>query len=111
MPVSKISLLTLTVAAAANFSEHLAVGHDGNLAGSGLKMLGVATTDGETGVLLAVDVLGTTEGTAGAAIAAGADVQVGSAGKLITKAAGVKVGVALTAAGADGDKIEVLLTP
>lgn len=45
--------------------------------------------------------------TAGAAIAAGAQVEVGTAGKAITLAAGVPAGRALTAAAGDGSIIEV----
>jgi len=111
MPVAKRNILTLSIAAAAAFAEHLAVGQDGNLAGAGLKMFGIGTTAGEAGVQLAVDVQGTTEATAGAAIAKDADLQVGAGGKLITKAAGVTVARAMSAAAADGDKIEILLLP
>jgi hypothetical protein len=59
-----------------------------------------------------VDVLGTTVVEAGAAINAGATVKSNAAGKAITWASsGAKVGLALGAAGADGDLIEILLIP
>lgn len=49
---------------------------------------------------------------AGAAIAAGADVGIGAAGALLTVGAGVsRIGVALTAAAAAGDLIDVLIQP
>jgi hypothetical protein len=42
--------------------------------------------------------------TAGGAITAGSDVEVGAGGKFVTKATGVAVAKALSGAGADGDK-------
>jgi len=111
MPANKVQLLTLSIAATADFNEHLAVSQAGALAVAAGKMFGVATTDGETGVQLAVDVLGTSVAVAGAALAKDADLEVGANGKLVTKAAGVTVARAMQAAGADGDQIEVLLLP
>ena len=48
------------------------------------------------------------EGVAGAAIAQFAEVQAGANGKIITKAAGARVGIALEAAAADGDFVEYM---
>ncbi len=81
-----------------------------------------ATTDLAIGVLnnkpdaagkaAEVDILGTTKVVAGAAIAAGARVSPTAAGKAqTTVATQFPRGVALEAAGADGDIIEILLLP
>ncbi len=48
------------------------------------------------------------EGVAGAAIAQFAEVQAGALGKIITKAAGARVGIALEAGAADGDFVEYM---
>ena len=91
--------------------EHQAIGYDGNVATAAATMQGLAQTDAASGEQVAVDVQGTGIAIAGAAIAVGADLEVGAAGKLVTKAAGVSVGRALQAAGADGDLIEIMLLP
>jgi len=111
MPANKYSILTLPVLAAAVIAENLAIGQDGNLATAAGKMFGISTELSEVGVQLPVDVLGTTVATAGAVVAKDADLEVGAGGKLVTKAAGIVVARAMQAAGADGDKIEVLLLP
>jgi hypothetical protein len=55
---------------------------------------------------------GTSIAVAGAAIALGALVEVHTTvAQVVTKAAGIAIGRALTAAGAAGDQIEVLLIP
>ena len=104
-------LMTLSVMATAAFVADRAVGYDGSLASEGSAMQGIADTDAEVGDMLAVDVLGSSVCTAGAAFAKGAELQVGTAGKLITKAGGIGVARALEAAVADGDKVEVFLLP
>lgn len=111
MPAVNIPILTLSVVAAAALSEHQAIGYDGNVATAAATMQGLAQTDAASGEQVAVDVQGTGIAIAGAAIAVGADLEVGAAGKLVTKAAGVSVGRALQAAGADGDLIEIMLLP
>lgn len=79
---------------------------------AGEYILGVARTAAADAALVPVDVLGTTVVEAGAAIAAGATVKPDANGKAITWAtSGAKVGIALEAAAADGDLIEILLTP
>lgn len=104
-------LYALPVMAIASFSADLAVGFDGALASAGSAMKGIADVDGETGVMLTVDVMGTSVCTAGAAFAKDAELEVGAGGKLVTKAAGIVVARSLEAATADGDKVEVLLLP
>ena len=72
----------------------------------------MARSDASTsGVIVPVDVLGTAICAAGAAVADDADLELDASGRVITKSAGVKVGKALMAAGAAGDRIEILLTP
>jgi len=111
MPASKIPLLTLSVVAAAALTEGLATGHDGGLATAAGVMMGLTATDAEIGDRVAIDMLGTGIATAGAAIADGVNLQVGTNGKLITQTTGIIVGRSLQAATADGDKLEVLLLP
>jgi hypothetical protein len=91
-------------------TEGQPVDQDGTLAGNAAKMFGLAETDAAIGDQVAVTVLGTGIGIAGAAIAKDADLEV-LTGKLVTRTAGVIVGRAMQAAAADGDKIEILLTP
>lgn len=111
MPASKIPLLTLSIAATALLGEHLAIGHDGALAGAGLAMYGLSDTDADIGDQVAIDVLGTSIATAGAAIAEGVALEVDPNGKLITRVGGIVVARSLQLATADGDKLEVLLLP
>lgn len=67
------------------------------------RMLGVASDDVTVASKLLVTVYreGIVPAVAGAAIAAGAEVEVGAAGKFITLASGKAVGMAIKAAGAD----------
>jgi len=109
---SKTPVLNLSVAAAGALAAERFVTAAGAYPAAGENAFGVtvfSTTD--AGELVGVDVLGATVVAAGGAIAAHASVQVGADGKAVTKAAGVTVGVALAAAGADGDLIPVLLIP
>lgn len=111
MPATKIPLLTLSIAAAAAISENQAVGYDGNVATAAGAMKGLAISDAAIGDQLGVDVLGTSIGIAGGAVADEAELEVGAGGKLVTKAAGKVVARALQAAAADGDLIEIMLLP
>lgn len=107
----KISLLTLTIAASAVLAAERCVTAAGAYAAAGGNAFGVATTKAAIGEQLGVDVLGTAVATAGALVAKNAYLQVGVDGKLITRTSGVVVAQALQAAGADGDRFEVLLIP
>lgn len=69
---------------------------------------GVVAVDTDPGQQMPVNVSGIILVTAGAAIAADAEVQTDAAGKAITKAAGLALGRALDAAAADGDVIRIL---
>lgn len=105
----KISLLALSVIAAAAITAERFVTGTGAVAGAGARALGVAQTSAASGEIFAVDVIGTAVITAGGVIAKDAAIEVGTAGKGITKSSGVTVARALQAAAADGDRIEVLL--
>lgn len=109
MSTQKKPLLTITRTAAGTISKYLAVTLAGAVAGAGVEAIGFATTDAVSGENFAVDVLGTTTALAGAAINAGAALEVGADGKVITKTtAGARVGWALFAAGS-GAPVEVLI--
>ncbi len=111
MPAQNVPVLTLSVVATAAHAEHLAVSMAGALSGAGAIILGITTELAVSGKQVPVVVLGTAVATAGAAVAAGAELEATAAGKLITKSTGIVVARALQAAAADGDKFEVLLTP
>lgn len=111
MPATKISILTLSIAAIAAITETRAVGFDGGVPAAGAAMKGLAISDAAIGEQVGVDVLGTSIATAGGAFAKGAELEVGAAGKLVAKTTGVVVARAEQAAAADGDKVEVFLLP
>ncbi len=78
---------------------------------AGVKPQGVANHDAAIGEAFSVDVMGTTIVTAGGPIAAGGAVKSDAAGKAVAQGgAGEIAGYAVTAATADGQRIEVLLT-
>jgi hypothetical protein len=105
------SILTLSIAAAAAITALTFVDATGNVATAAGNALGVARSDAAIGDMIPVDTLGTTQVTASAAIAAGARIQVAAGGQAATYAAGKIVGIALEAAAAAGDVIEVFLIP
>lgn len=75
-----------------------------NIAGAGEGGVGVLYYEAKEGEACSVGIGGGEEAIAGAAIAKGASVEVGTGGKFITLASGTKVGTALTAAsGADAE--------
>ena len=112
MSKQSISLLTLSIAASGAIVANRFVTPARDQAVADENTLGVATTEAADGDVLAVDVLGTAIVEAGAAVAAGATLKADANGKAITwVTSGAKVAVALDAASADGDFIEVLLIP
>lgn len=112
MSKQSIPLLTLTIAANGAVVANRFVTPANAQAAADENTLGVATTAAANGDALAVDVLGTSIVEAGAAIAAGATLKADANGRAITWAmSGAKVAVALQAAGAAGEFIEVLLIP
>lgn len=112
MSRQSIALLTLTVALSGTVTAHRFITAAGAQAGADANTLGVARSDGVSGEKIPVDVIGTAVVEAGAAIAAGATLESDSSGRGVTWAtSGGKVAIALQAAGAAGDFIEVLLLP
>lgn len=109
MAASNIALLTVGITAGATITQYQAITAAGAVATGAGNAVGFAATAAASGDRVPTTVVGTAIATAGAAIAVGAAVEVGTAGKVVTKSAGVTVGRALTAAGADGDLIEVLV--
>lgn len=105
----KIPLLTLAITAAGALLPERAVSRAGSYATAAGKLFGITNTDGAAGDRVPTDVMGTTIATAGGAFSDGAELEVGSSGKLVVKASGTVVAVALQDANADGDRVEVLL--
>jgi len=112
MAKGNFAVLTIGVIAVAAIGQNRAISAAGNVAAAGGNAVGFTNTGAAAaGERLPVTALGTALATAGGAIALGAAVEVGAAGKVVTKAAGITVGRALTAAVADGEQIEVLVIP
>ena len=107
MKTEKI-LLAVTIAAAAALTRFRFVDFTGNVASAGERPLGVATTDFDTGEQASVATHGEILVEAGAAIAAGTEVESDASGRAVTKTTGVAFGVARDAADAAGDIIRVL---
>ncbi len=106
------ALLAHTIVAAGAIAAARFVTPAGAQAGADANTLGVARNAAASGERVAVDVLGTAVVEAGAAISAGATVKSNASGQAITWASsGAKVGLALTAATAAGQMIEVLIIP
>ena len=112
MSAQNIALLTLTVALSGTVTANRFVTPAGAQAGADANTLGVSRVSGVATDNAPVDVLGTAVVEAGAAIAAGASLKSDASGRAITWAtSGAKVGIALEAAAAAGQLIEVLLIP
>ena len=112
MSAQAVSVLTLPVTATGTVNAARFVTPGGAQAGADANTLGVSRFAGVAGDKLAVDVLGTAPVEAGAAIAAGATLKSDASGRAITWASsGAKVAIALEAAGAAGQVIEVMLIP
>ena len=110
--MQNISVLTLSIAATRAAPARTFIAPTGGPAGDGGNALGVAETDSTaSGELVPVTVLGTAVVTAGAPIAAGEAIEVGSGGLAVPHTTGVVVARALKAAAAAGEAIEVLLIP
>jgi hypothetical protein len=112
MSAQSVALLTLSLALSGNAAAHRFVTPAGAQADADDNTLGVARTAGTTGETIPVDVLGTAVVEAGADFAAGATLKADADGKAIPwDTSGAKVAIALQAAGAAGDLVEVLLIP
>lgn len=112
MAATSLPILTRTVTATSSVAAQRFVTPAGAQAGAGENTLGVARVAAVAADKLPVDVLGTAIVEAGAAVAVNATIKADANGKAITWAtSGAKVALALSAAAADGDLIEVLLIP
>ncbi len=110
MAKQSFPILTLAVTATGAVTANRFITPAGAVAGADANTLGVAQSSAAIGDRVAVDILGTAVVEAGAAIAANATLKSDSTGRAITYAtSGAKVGIALAAASAAGDFIEVLL--
>ncbi len=109
-----ISVLTLTVTAAAALTASRFCTAGGAVPAAGAACVGVTRTGGSAGDLVPVDVLGVTEVETGAAIAVGAAIEVDNQGRAITQSSGVRVArmaPGQAAATAAGQIVEVVLIP
>jgi hypothetical protein len=107
-----VPVLALTAVAAGTIAANRFVTPAGAQAGADANTLGVCRQAAVATDKVTVDVLGTAIVEAGAAVSAGATVKSDASGRAITWASsGAKVGIALEAATAAGQMIEVLLIP
>jgi hypothetical protein len=111
MAASSTNTLVLSVVVTAAATQFRAVGHTGGAPAAAANCLGFAQQAGAIGDAVPVVALGTAIAEAGAAIAAGALIELDASQRAITRSAGAIVGRALTAAGAAGDQVEVMLIP
>ena len=112
MSAQAISVLALTQALTGTVAANRFVTAAGAQAGADANTFGVCRQGGVSGDKVTIDVLGTATVEAGAAVAAGATIKADSSGRGITWAtSGAKIGLALEAASAAGQMIEVLLIP
>lgn len=112
MSAQNIAVLTLPLVLSGTVTANRFVTAAGAQAGTDANTYGVARSSGVSADRIAVDVLGTAVVESGAAVAVGATLKVDSSGRGITwVTSGAKVGLALEAASAAGQMIEVLLIP
>ena len=111
MNATENTLLRHTLKLSQDTEAHRFVQFSGATAAAGGVAAGPTYMKGDSGDRVAVSLLGIAVATAGAAIAKGAELQVGADGKVITRAAGKTVAWALEAASQDGDFISVSLVP
>ncbi len=105
-------ILTLTHRLTGAVAQYRFVSPAGAQVVADANALGVARLAGVSGDDVPLDVLGTTIVEAGAAVAAGATLKSDATGRAITwVTAGARLAVALQAASAAGEFIEVMLIP
>ena len=110
MAQGNIALLTKSFTAAGTLAQYQPVQATGAAATAAGNAVGFANVAASTGDLYPAVVAGTSLAVAGAAITAGALVEVHTTvTQVVTKSSGVAIGRALSAASAAGDVIEVLL--
>lgn len=103
-------ILTLTVAATAAITANRFITSGGAVPAADANALGVARSGGVSGDKIPVDVLGTAVVESGAAVTINSAVKTDASGRAINwVTSGQRLGVALEAASAAGQFIEVLL--
>lgn len=102
-------IATMSILAAVALTRSRFVALDGTVPAAGVYCPGVANDNFDAGELAGVNFAGIDVVEAGAAVAAGAEVQCDASGRAITLAAGVGLGRALDAATAAGELIRVKL--
>lgn len=104
------SVLTLTMTAAGTIAANRFVTAAGAQAGADANAIGVALNAATAADKVPVLAIGTVSVEAGAAITAGATVKSDAQGRAVPWAtSGARLGIALTAASAAGELVEVLL--
>ena len=112
MSYQNTPILSLPVTLSGTVATNRFVTPAGAQAGADANALGVARSGGASADKVTVDVMGTALVEAGAAISAGATLKADSSGRAITwVTSGARLGIALQAAAAAGQMIEVLLLP
>jgi hypothetical protein len=112
MSAQNLSVLALTATLSGTVATNRFVTAAGAQAGADANTFGVCRQAGVSGDKVTVDVLGTAQVESGAAVAVGATIKSDASGRGITWAtSGAKIGLALEAASAAGQVIEVLLIP
>lgn len=111
MAASAIKLLTLSVVATAALTQNRAVTGVGAVPAAAGRCAGFADFSGAIGERVSYGALGTAIAEAGAAFAADVALELDAQGRVVTKAAGVTVARAVTAAAGAGSLVEVLLIP
>ena len=101
-------ILVMSITAAAAIAQRRFVGLDGDLCAAGAKALGVSEFAVESGEQDTTNVLGCILVEAGAAVAAGVEVESDATGRAITRASGTGNGYSLDAATAPGDVIRIV---
>jgi S-adenosylmethionine synthetase len=112
MSAQAIPLLTLTRTLSGTVAANVFVTPAGATAGAGANAIGVSRVAGVSGDKVPVDAYGTAYVLSGAAVTVNATLKADAAGKAIDwVTSGAKIAIALQAAGAADQLIEVLLIP
>ncbi|WP_028684140.1 capsid cement protein [Pseudomonas chlororaphis] len=101
-------VLITSVVALVDLPRYLFAGFTGALCAAGAKALGTVQADTEADNVAPVSVLGICLVTAGAAVAAGVEVESDASGRAVTLATGKANGIAMDAATAAGDVIRIV---
>jgi hypothetical protein len=110
MAAGNYTVLSLPIKATAAITQYRGLTVAGAVPAAGANGV-IARTAAAIGDVVTGDVLGTAQAEAGAAFAIGTALEFDASARVITKASGVTIGRAVTAASAAGDVVEVLLIP